>query len=120
MKMIFECETELGRCDVDKVNDRFAQGPGDWIAFAHTTAAMTGSRGIVRIEQRCYLRSSEIQDEVRPQSWVKPEMALEPVLSSTGETTRMVRQRHERFIQMARDTFFEHSVLTANNSYCSV
>ena len=118
MKQIFECETELGRCDADRVNGHFGEGPAGWMAFVHTTAAMTGSKGIVRIEQRCYLRSTEFDNELRPQNWVKPEIALEPVFGSTEDTTRMVRELHERYVEKARGEFVEQSLMLVSGPFC--
>ncbi len=119
MKLIFECETELGRCDADKVNGHFDQAINDWIAFAHTTAATSGSRGLLRIEQRCYLRSGERAGEIRDQSWIKPEMTLEPVLGSKEDTVEMVQQLHQRFVAKARAGFLEESILMVAASLSS-
>jgi hypothetical protein len=102
MKLIFECETELGLCDRDRVNGHFGDEFGDWIALAHTTAAMTGSKGLLRIEQRCYLRSLEAAEEVRTQSWVKPDVLLEPVVGSREEVLEQLKQGHEHFVERAR------------------
>ena len=118
MKIIFESETELGRCDADRVNGHFGDDPGDWIAFAYTTAALTGPGGMLRIEQQCYLRSTLRPDEVRNQAWVKPSMSLEPSLSARHETVQMVEQLHQRFVQEARETFAEQSVLAVPSIAC--
>ena len=118
MRQIFESETELGRCDPDRINGHFGDDPGGWIAFAHTTAALTGSKGMLRIEQRCYLRSTERADDLRSQNWVKAEMAFESMLGSKEETTEMVRQVHERFVRKSRKEFLENSILASNNGVC--
>jgi hypothetical protein len=110
MKVIFECETELGRCDADRVNGHFGNDPGEWLAFAHTSATMTGPKGMLRIEQRCYLRSAERLDEVRAQNWVKPSMTLEPVLGSEADT-ETVQELHESYAQKAQEEFMEASVV---------
>lgn len=115
MKLIFESETELGRCDADRVNSRFGNDPGDWVAFAHTTAAMTSAKGMLRIEQRCYLRSAERPDDLRAQSWVKPAMAFEPMLSSKQHTIQMVQKAHDLFVRKSREEFLEASVLSISN-----
>jgi hypothetical protein len=113
MKVIFERETELGRCDADRVDGYFGHHPGEWLAFAHTSAALSGSNRMLRIEQRCYLRSDEPLDDVCAQNWVSPEMTLEPVLGTDKETIRMVQDLHERYVQKAREQFLEASVLIA-------
>lgn len=120
MKLIFESETELGRCDGDRVNGHFGDDPGDWLAFAHTTAAVTRSKGVLRIEQRCYLRSTERPDDLRSQSWVKPEMTFEPMLGSKEETLRMVQAAHERFVRDAREEFAGNSVLAIGGAMCEL
>lgn len=115
MKLIFESETELGRCDPDQINSHFGDDPGDWMAIAHTTAAMTHSNGMLRIEQRCYLRSAECPNEVRSQSWVAPEMAFEPMLGSREKTIRLVQKAHERFVSNAKREFTEQSLLAMHS-----
>jgi len=112
MKVIFECETELGRCDSDRVDGDVDADAGEWLAFAHTSAAMTGAQGMLRIEQHCYLRSTQDVD-VRNQNWVRPEMTLEPVLGSQAETLCRVQSLHRNYVQKARDEFLEASVLVA-------
>jgi len=118
MKIIFECETELGRCDSDRVNGHFGDDLGDWIAFAYTTAALTGPSGMLRIEQQCYLRSTLRPDDVCDQGWVKPSMSVEPALAARAETVQMVQQLHQRFVQAARETFAEQSVLAVPSIAC--
>ena len=116
MKLIFECETELGRCDVDRINGHFGEETDDWIAFALTTAAVTGAKGMLRIEQRCYLRSAGHFENLRSQGWVKPEMTLEPVSGLEEETLQTVQRLHEQFLQRARNELTEQSVITNSGS----
>lgn len=111
MKIIFDCETELGRCDADRVNGHFGDGPGDWNAFAYTTA-MASPRGVLRVEQRCYFRSTDTPSDVRSQAWVAPEMTLEPVHGSQEETVRFVQELHDRYVRQAQQLFLEQSILT--------
>ena len=111
MKVIFESETELGRCDADRVNGHFGADSGEWLALAHTSATVTGSRGMLRIEQHCYLRSVERLDDIRSQGWVKPEMTLEPLLGSEDETLRMVQELHDRYVQKSQGGLMEASVV---------
>ncbi len=112
MKVIFECETELGKCDSDRVNGHFGDDPGDWVGFAFTTAAMTSATGMLRIEQRCYLRAVDRPDEVRSQNWVRPELTLEPVLASKVQTRQLVQELHESYVRKAWQSFVEQSVLS--------
>ncbi len=111
MKLIFENETELGRCDPDRVNGHFGDDPGGWIAMTHTSAAITHSNGMLRIEQRCYLRSTDRPEDVRSQSWVAPEMTFEPLLASKEKTARLVEQAHTRFVRHARGILAEQAIL---------
>jgi hypothetical protein len=109
MKVIFESETELGRCDPDRVDGLFGQESGDWLAFAHTSATLTGR--MLRIEQHCYLRPSEALEDVRAQSWVKAEMAFEPLLGSKTENLKSVQRLHEGYVQKAQEELLEVSVI---------
>lgn len=111
MKLIFECETELGQCDGDRVNGHFGDHTGDWVAFASTTAAATGAKGMLRIEQRCYLRSKQSPDDIRNQSWVKPEMNLEPLLGAKDETLETVQRLHDQYVDKARKEFIEQMIV---------
>jgi hypothetical protein len=107
MKSVFESETELGRCDTDRIDVPF----GEWLAFAHTSATLTGPRGLLKVEQRCYVRSARDPDDIRPQSWVKPQMTLEPVLGSEEDTVRLVEALHHQYVRTAQSEFMEASVV---------
>lgn len=117
MKLIFECETELGPCDADRVNGHFGDDVGDWLAFALTTAAMTGAKGMLRIEQCCYLRSKQALDEIRNQNWVKPEMTLEPVVGSKDETLVTVQRLHDAFVQKSRKEFLDQLIIVVPSAF---
>lgn len=103
MKTIFECETELGRCDSELV-ERQAGGyelsNEPWGIFAHTTGALNGTQRMLKIEQRCYLRRG---DEFADQSWVRAEMTVEPVLGSVMDAVAAMKVIHEEFIRKARE-----------------
>ena len=110
MKVIFERETEIGKCDDDLVNDpAFLGGTGcePWTIYAHTGASLTGSKRMLKIEQRCYLRRG---DEIPDQNWVKPELIIEPVIGSEDESIAMVQQIHQCFIAKARQQLPEGSL----------
>jgi hypothetical protein len=115
MKLIFECETELGRCDLDKINGHFGDETGEWMAFALTTAAVTGRKRMLRIEQRCYLRSTVQFDNIRSQNWVRPEITLEPTAGPKEEILKAVQQLHEQFVRKARTGLTEQSVLAISD-----
>jgi hypothetical protein len=113
MKLIFECESELGRYEGDRLYGQIGADSGQWIALVHTSAATTSTNGMLRIEQRCYFRCADCPREVRPQPWVKPEMTLEPVLVCEKQTVEMVRSLHEQFLDNARQAFLEQSLVAA-------
>jgi hypothetical protein len=112
MKLIFERETELGRCDADRLCSQPGDWDGEWLAFALTTAALTRNSGMLRIEQRCYLRPTNCSDDLRNQTWVKPEMMLEPVPDGKEATLEMVQQLHDDFVAKARQEFMDQSIVS--------
>jgi hypothetical protein len=110
MKVIFERESEIGRCDDALVKDPEFAGSGSepWTIYAHTAASLTGSKRMLKVEQRCYLRRG---DDIPEQSWVKPEILLEPVLGTEEETVAIAQEIHERFIAKALQEFPEDSLV---------
>jgi hypothetical protein len=107
MRIVFECETEIGKCHDELIQDHvFSQGGTEnWTIYAHTVASLMGSKGMLKIEQRCFLRRGE---EIPDQSWVKPEIMLEPALCSEAEMQNVLRDIHTRFIQKARQQLPEN------------
>jgi hypothetical protein len=100
MKVIFESETEIGKCDYTPEEagaSRYA-GPELAALFAHTLASLNG-KGLLKIEQHCYLRQGE---EISDQPWIKPEIILEPLVESTKDLTAMAARLHNRFVEQAR------------------
>lgn len=114
IKHLFDAETEVGKCDPDVINGHFGDLCGDWIAFASTSATLTGSQGMLRIEQRCYLRSIQPPGDLRDQSWISPDMTFEPMLGSKEDTLRKIQQLHTQFVLKARQAFTDQSILTAD------
>ncbi|MBA4150403.1 MAG: hypothetical protein H0X66_20015 [Verrucomicrobia bacterium] len=103
---IFESETEIGKCRCDSEDGerwRFAE-PDYATIFAHTAATVNGHRGMLRIEQHCYLRRG---GELPDQPWIKPEVLLEPTLGSRETLIEMAEQLHTRFISRVREEFPE-------------
>ena len=111
MKAVFEAETEIGPCDPDRIDADFGENPGKWLAVGQTTVAMTGPKGMLRIEQSCYLRSADEPEDVRPQSWLRADISFEPVLETKEETNQFLAHLHEQFIQRARNILFERSLI---------
>ena len=101
MKVIFECETEVGKCDYEAANTnglKYAE-PDYATLFAHTNASLNGTRGLLKIEQHCYLRHGE---ELPDQPWIRPEIAFEPALDSAKEMIELVKTMHEDFVMRSR------------------
>lgn len=109
MKTIFECETEIGRCDNELLKDSdISLATGEfWTIYAHTTASLNGSKRMLKIEQRCYRRR---ETEVADQPWVRPDMSLEPVTGPESEMIRTIKKIHEAFIERARQQLPDSAV----------
>ncbi len=107
MTTIFEHETEIGKCTCEPDEDghtlRYAE-PEFSIILAHTVAQINGHRGMLKIEQHCYLRRGL---ELPDQPWIKPEIILEPVAGTREEMVEMARRLHEQFAERVAKTFPE-------------
>jgi hypothetical protein len=99
MTTIFDCETEIGQCDSRWLELEKPVFGESCTIYAHTIACLSGSNGMLKIEQRCYLRLGE---ELPDQPWVKPEMILEPAICPERELIKMARQFHQQFIAKVR------------------
>lgn len=100
MKILFESETELAKCDYEPQGPqgfRYAE-PDYATLFARTEASFAGKR-MLKIEQHCYLRCG---DDLPDQPWIKPRVVLEPIVGSEEEMLAMARRMHELFVQSAR------------------
>jgi hypothetical protein len=65
MKTIFDCETEIGTWEQDWPRTNAAKNceADVWRIYAHTKAALTRVRGMLKIEQRCFVRlGQEVTD----------------------------------------------------------
>jgi hypothetical protein len=114
MKTIFECESDLGPCDADQANrgvESLSEDLQGWYAVVQTAATMSGTCRIMRIEQRCYLRAHPRPDELFNQTWIAPEIMLEPGLESKEETVRLLQQMHLEFAAKARAELVERYVV---------
>src|SRR5688500_7780389 len=106
MTTIFESETEVGKCRCDGQDGerwRFAE-PDYATIFVHTMASLNGHRGMLRIEQHCYLRRC---GELPDQPWIKPEVLLEPAMGPRDKQIALAEQLHTRFIDRVREEFPE-------------
>jgi hypothetical protein len=101
MKIIFECETEIGKCDYEPVGShglRYAE-PDLSTVYAHTQASLNGEKGMLKIEQHCFLRHGE---DLPDQPWVRPEIVLEPALESKHAMVDLAKAMHENFVTRVR------------------
>lgn len=102
MKTIFDCETEIANLEAGwEQNGAEANGshPSGWKIFVHTLAVLTKSRGMLKIEQRCFFRAG---NEVSDHPAVKPDLLLEPALETEEESLSLVRGIHSRFAERVR------------------
>jgi hypothetical protein len=99
-KVLFESETLLGRCDYDAINShtfRYAE-PDYAEIWVHTLGSVT--HGLLKIEQRCYLRHGE---DLPDQPWVRPQIFLEPATISRSEMQDLAKTLHNEFIARAKE-----------------
>ena len=101
MKTIFDCETEIGVRDQDwPRNGAMKNGEGDsWRIYAHTKASLTRAQGMLKIEQRCFVRLGQ---EVSEYPSIKPDMLLEPADETEEQSVAMVERIHRDFSERAR------------------
>jgi hypothetical protein len=108
MRIIFESETELAKCDYETGGSqgfRYAE-PDYATLFARTEASLVGKK-MLKIEQHCYLRGGE---DLPEQPWVKPRVVLEPILDLEEEMAEVARRMHDLFVQIARQQLPEQLV----------
>lgn len=104
MKTIFDRETEIGVRDQDwPRNGAASNGNGDadtfWRIYAHTKACLTRAKGMLKIEQRCFVRQGQ---EVSEYPSIKPDMLLEPADETEEQSVAMVERIHRDFTERAR------------------
>ncbi|MDB6026739.1 MAG: hypothetical protein JWM68_2962 [Verrucomicrobiales bacterium] len=104
MITIFEQESEIGKCTFEPADSlAFKYGDPEFsIIYAHSVATVNGSRGLLKIEQHCYLRHG---GEIPDQPWIKPEIMLEPPMGSRQEMVEFAREQHEKFCERVRTEF---------------
>jgi hypothetical protein len=96
-KIIFDCETEVGKCDYEPSEHfRYAE-PHYSTIYAHTLASLNG--GLMKIEQHCYLRNG---GDLPEQPWVRPQITLEPALGTEREMIELAKAMHEQFVDRTR------------------
>jgi hypothetical protein len=110
MKTIFDCETEVGVCDYQIEEDfGFQYAEPDLSAVcASTVASLNGHRGLMKIEQQCYMRCGE---ELQHQPWIPQEVMFEPALSTNEEMVELAKVLHEQFVQRVRNRLHEQHLV---------
>lgn len=112
MKTIFDAEREIGKFDVQRL---------DWEAppleienlhecevVAHTRADLNHARGILKIEQRCFMRSG---GQIVEQPWIAPTFEIESVDGEEPEAQALAQSYHERFCEQARQKLCEEALV---------
>lgn len=106
MKVIFESETEVGKCNGDRVEPRRRSNKDNAFVsvLAHTQASLNGHGGMLKIEQHCYLRRGR---EIPDQPWIQPEIIFEPGVDSKPQMIELAKNLHARFVDRVRHQFPE-------------
>jgi hypothetical protein len=107
MTTIFEQETEVGRCTYEP---SFNLGETELSTVCvHSIATVNGNRGLLKIEQHCYLRHG---GEIPDQPWIKPEVTLEPAMHSRAQMIQFATEQHEKFCDRVRMEFPHEYLVT--------
>jgi hypothetical protein len=108
MKTIFDRETEIGHADPEAWGWEGGDLPNlallDGRIMAHTRADLNHGRGVLKLEQRVYIRAGE---HVLEQSWLPPEMLIESVEDEGDSALQMAERLHEAFCEHARQRLNE-------------
>ena len=111
MTTIFEQETEVGRCTYEPSDSLAWRDGGSELSTicVHSIATVNGNRGLLKIEQHCYLRHG---GDIPDQPWIKPEVTLEPAFSSRSEMIEFAAQQHEKFCKRVQMEFPHEYLVT--------
>ena len=103
MKMLFEGETEIGRCDYELGDSHplHFEGADYATVHAHTQATYAG-KALIKVEHHCYLRHPGDEAD---QPWDQPEFRIEAVTGSTEEMITQARNWHLEFTDRVRRHF---------------
>lgn len=100
MSSILELESEIHPPDAWEYHAR-AGGGRPWVVRVHTQSVAYGHgpQIVLRIEQRCFLRSGA---EARGQNWIKPRIMVDPCANTEEEALARVTAIHENFLEYVR------------------
>lgn len=104
MKVIFDHETAIGKCDYELTGDHFHYAEPHYSTLYGHTLALLNNKGLLKVEQHCYLRNGT---ELPDQPWVRPQIILEPATGSEEEMVALVEMLHKKFIERTRKQFPE-------------
>src|ERR1041385_24947 len=97
MKTIFDRETEIGLADPERWGWEGGDLPNlellDGRMMAHTRADLNHARGILKLEQRIYIRAGE---HVLEQTWLQPEMRIETA-EDAEHALKLAQTLHDEF-----------------------
>jgi hypothetical protein len=108
MKTILDCETEIGGADPERWGWEGGDLPNvellDGRMMAHTRADLNRARGVLKVEQRVYIRAGE---HVLEQDWIHPQMLIESVEEGDAQAIELAQSLHDRFCETARQRLNE-------------
>jgi hypothetical protein len=108
MKTILDRETEVGAADPERWGWEGGDLPNfellDGRMVAHTRADLNRARGILKVEQRVYIRAGE---HVLEQDWIHPQMLIEPVEDCDEKALELAQSLHDHFCETARQRLNE-------------
>ena len=108
MKTILDRETEIGAADPERWGWEGGDLPNIELLngrmMAHTRADLNRARGILKVEQRVYIRAGE---HVLEQDWIHPDMFIEPVEDGDDKAMQLAESLHENFCETARQRLSE-------------
>lgn len=112
MKTIFDAEREIGKFDADRLDWEAGCFEMDHLhecdVVAHTRADLNHVRGILKIEQRCFMRAG---GQIMEQPWIAPTFEIESVDGEESEAQALAQSYHNRFCEHARARLCEEALV---------
>jgi hypothetical protein len=101
MRTVFDCETQVGEYAYEPESGLgFTYAEPDFATlYAHTTARVSRSCQLMRIEQECFLRKGKT---LPAPSWAKPVVITEPLRDNPEEIEALAKALHEQLIERLR------------------
>jgi hypothetical protein len=112
MKTILDSEREIGKFDSQRLDWDAAALEMDHLhecdVVAHTRADLNHARGIMKIEQRCFMRAN---GQIVEQPWIAPTFEIESVDGDEIDALEMAQAYHERFCDHARQRLCDEALV---------